>query len=482
MAQSVKTNYIYNVLNTITQMVFPLVSFPYVTRIIGADGLGIIGFCNSFINYIILFTCLGIPIYGVREIARVRENKQNLSTTTFELLFLLITLSLFGYLVVAILCFTVPQLQSYLNVFLLLSSQVALTAMGLEWFYTGVEDFKYITIRAIIIRTIFIVLLFILVKSQDDLLLYAGLTVASTVGNNVFNIYRLRKYISIKDIDKIIFKPCRHIKGSLRLFALNLIKSIYCNLDALMLGLLASTVAVGYYSSTEKITKMVMGVTTSLSSVMIPRLSNIIRNGDFEEFGRLSKKSLSFTFVISIPLCVGLIVIAPVLIEVFCGHGFVDAVSTLQILSPIIVIIAISNVLGMQILYPQGKENIIILSCAIGALTHVVLNWIFIPIYSQDGAAFSTVVSELAVTFSMYVFGKKFFPCKVFNLGIIKSITASIILFFICSFVISLDFNIYIELIIVPLIGFLSYVLFMLICKDEIINEIILSVINKIRK
>lgn len=200
MAQSVKVNYILNLINTGTQMLFPLITFPYVCRVIEADGIGQINFFQSIISYISLFTCLGIPMYAIREIARDRSDVVQMNRTAMEILLLHSMLTLVGYAIVAILCLTVPQIQVNIPLFLILSLTIFFTAIGCEWFYQGIEDFKYITIRGLIIKTVSVVLLFIFVKSKTDLLYYGCYTVFGVLGGNIFNFYRLRKYIHRENI------------------------------------------------------------------------------------------------------------------------------------------------------------------------------------------------------------------------------------------------------------------------------------------
>lgn len=200
MAQSVKVNYILNLINTGTQMLFPLITFPYVCRVIEADGIGQINFFQSIISYISLFTCLGIPMYAIREIARDRSDVVQMNRTAMEILLLHSMLTLVGYAIVAILCLTVPQIQVNIPLFLILSLTIFFTAIGCEWFYQGIEDFKYITIRGLIIKTVSVVLLFIFVKSKTDLLYYGCYTVFGVFGGNIFNFFRLRKYIHRENI------------------------------------------------------------------------------------------------------------------------------------------------------------------------------------------------------------------------------------------------------------------------------------------
>ena len=197
MAKSVKVNFVFNLINTISGLLFPLITFPYASRVIMSEGIGQVNFYTSIINYIALFSCIGIPLYGIREIARVRDSQVDLRRTSVVILFLNLLLNVIGYIAVAIICLTVARVQANIPLFLVLSAIIALTTIGCSWFYNGIEEFKYITIRNLIVKIIAVIYLFYAVKTQDDLLQYGIYTVLGTIGNNIFNFLRLRKHIDL---------------------------------------------------------------------------------------------------------------------------------------------------------------------------------------------------------------------------------------------------------------------------------------------
>ena len=186
MVRSVKANLIFNLINSTTQLLFPLITFPYASRIMMADGIGQVNFFQSIVNYISLFTCLGIPMYAIREIATVRENPIKMNKVTFEILSLHGILTIFGYIVVGVICLTVPQVQVDVPLFLVLSIGIFFTAIGCDWFYQGIEDFKYVAIRGLIFKIVSIAFLFLFVKTRNDLLLYGVYTILGSVGGNIF--------------------------------------------------------------------------------------------------------------------------------------------------------------------------------------------------------------------------------------------------------------------------------------------------------
>ena len=408
MAQSVKVNYILNLINTGTQMLFPLITFPYVCRVIEADGVGQVNFFQSIISYISLFTCLGIPMYAIREIARDRNDVVKMNRTATEILLLHSMLTFVGYIIVAILCLTVPQVQVNIPLFLILSLTIFFTAIGCEWFYQGIEDFKYITIRGLIIKTISVILLFIFVRSKADLLYYGFYTVLGVLGGNIFNFFRLRKYIFRENIIFSNLHVKRHIKPVLKIFSLSVVTSIYIQLNTVLLGFLKNALVVGYFTAAIKVLQMLIQMSTCLGSVIMPRASHLIADNQESEFNNLMQKSYDFTLAIAMPITVGLIFCAPSLITTLCGVKFNNSILPSQIIAPIILMVAISNVFGMQVLFPKGKINIVILCCGIGAVTDLIFNLCLIPFFSYVGTSVAYLGAEVATTVSMYFYSGKY--------------------------------------------------------------------------
>ena len=415
MAQSVKVNYILNLINTGTQMLFPLITFPYICRVIEADGIGQINFFQSIISYISLFTCLGIPMYAIREIARDRSDLVQMNRTAMEILLLHSMLTLVGYAIVAILCLTVPQIQVNIPLFLILSLTIFFTAIGCEWFYQGIEDFKYITIRGLIIKTVSVVLLFIFVKSKTDLLYYGCYTVFGVLGGNIFNFFRLRKYIHRENIIFSELHIKRHIKPVLKVFSFSVVTSIYLQLNTVLLGFLKNALAVGYFAAATKVMQMLLTMSACLGSVMMPRASHLIAENKEDEFNRLIQKSYDFTLAIALPMTIGLIFCAPSLITALCGVKFEHSILPSQIIAPIILMVAISNVFGIQVLFPKGKINIVTLCCGIGAVADLTLNLCLIPFFSYIGTSIAYLGAEVATTVSMYFIGRRYIPIIYFK-------------------------------------------------------------------
>ena len=473
MAQSVKVNYILNLINTGTQMLFPLITFPYVCRVIEADGIGQINFFQSIISYISLFTCLGIPMYAIREIARDRSDVVQMNRTAMEILLLHSMLTLVGYAIVAILCLTVPQIQVNIPLFLILSLTIFFTAIGCEWFYQGIEDFKYITIRGLIIKTVSVVLLFIFVKSKTDLLYYGCYTVFGVLGGNIFNFFRLRKYIHRENIIFSELHIKRHVKPVLKVFSFSVVTSIYLQLNTVLLGFLKNALAVGYFAAATKVMQMLLTMSACLGSVMMPRASHLIAENREDEFNRLIQKSYDFTLAIALPMTIGLIFCAPSLITALCGVKFEHSILPSQIIAPIILMVAISNVFGIQVLFPKGKINVVTLCCGIGAVADLILNLCLIPFFSYIGTSIAYLGAEVATTVSMYFIGRRYIPIIYFKKSHLTYALGCIVMAFALYGLSLLQLPTLTILLLQGCCGVLAYFIILCICKDEMLVQIL---------
>lgn len=482
MAQSIKSNYIFNLLNTITQLLFPLITFPYTSRIMMADGIGQVQFFSSIISYIGLFTCLGIPTYAIREIAKVRNDTVKMSTTTIEILSLHAILTIFGYIAVAIICMTVSDVQTDIPLFLILSTTIFFTAIGCEWFYQGIEDFKYVAIRGLIVKVISIILLFLLVKTKEDILWYGAYTVFGILGGNIFNFFRLRKYITKRKINIHSLHPLRHLKPVLHIFVFNVITSIYLQLNTVLLGFLKDIVSVGYFTAATKVMYMAMSISSSLGSVIMPHVSNLIAENKIDEFKNVVQKSYDFIIAISIPLAIGLIFTSKSVILLLSGNSFSPAILASQIVAINIISIGMSNVMGIQILYPIGKINIVIISTFLGAITNIISNVLLIPYYGHYGTATSFAITEFVVTLSMYLIGRKYIPIQLIKRQHFNYLISGIIMGTALFVITKQGYSNIITLTTMLLVGILVYATCLIILHDPITKIIINTITSKIRK
>lgn len=356
---------------------------------------------------------------------------------------------------------------------MILSLTIFFTAIGCEWFYQGIEDFKYITIRGLIIKTVSVVLLFIFVKSKTDLLYYGCYTVFGVLGGNIFNFFRLRKYIHRENIIFSELHIKRHVKPVLKVFSFSVVTSIYLQLNTVLLGFLKNTLAVGYFAAATKVMQMLLTMSACLGSVMMPRASHLIAENKKDEFNRLIQKSYDFTLAIALPMTIGLIFCAPSLITALCGVKFEHSILPSQIIAPIILLVAISNVFGIQVLFPKGKINIVTFCCCIGAVADLILNLCLIPFFSYIGTSIAYLGAEVATTVSMYFIGRKYIPIIYFKKSHLTYVLGCIVMAFALYGLSLLQLPTLTILLLQGCCGVLAYFIILCICKDEMLVQIL---------
>lgn len=471
MAKSLKTNYLLSMLNTVSGVLFPVLTFPYAARILFADGIGQVNFYQSIIAYFTLFACLGIPAYATRLIAQVKNEPQRLSHVTFEILTLNGILTLIAYGGALIVAMTVDKVHTNLPLFAVLSLSIAITSMGCEWFYQGREDFKYITMRGLAVKTVSAAFLFLVVKDQTDIIWYGLYTVVGSVGGNIFNILRLRRFISKKHISKSDFRPFRHLKGAVKIFAIYAITTLYLELNTVLLGFIDDNATVGYYTGANKIMRITLTLVTTLGVVMLPRMSQHIKEGNHVKFKELAQKSYEFALVLSIPLSIGVAVISPILIPIFCGDSYDPAIPTLSIMAPANIFIALANVISVQILLPQEHENKILKATMMGLVTSVIVASSLIPLLHQNGAAISLLLTEMAVTISAACFGRRYISLNYINRRIIVRIASALAMGVVVYFTSQLFTSLALNLVVGIASGVVVYMSLLIALRDPFAKE-----------
>mgnify|MGYP004515944253 FL=1 len=393
--KSLRINFLMNALLTMSSFIFPLITFPYISRILLPVGSGKISFATSFVQYFNMFAQLGIPVYGIRICAQVRDNRKELTRTAHELLFLNILMGLISYIILGVLIVTVPRLRQERTLYIVISFTIILTAIGMNWLYQALEQYTYITIRSIIFKIIAILAMFLLVHEQEDYVIYGAISIFAASASNICNFINVHKYIDLKFVGKYNIR--RHIKPVLVFFAMSCATTIYTNLDTVMLGFMKTDEDVGYYNTAVKIKSILVSLVTSLGAVLLPRASYYIKQGNMSEFKRINKKALNFAFLVSCPLTVYFIMFAKAGIFFLSGKEFGGSILPMQIIMPTLIFIGVSNILGIQMLIPLGKEKIVLYSEIAGAAVDLIVNALLIPRYASAGAAIGTVVAELVV-------------------------------------------------------------------------------------
>ncbi|MFQ7289518.1 MAG: oligosaccharide flippase family protein [Lacrimispora saccharolytica] len=290
--KSVKFNFIMNSILMASSMIFPIITYPYVSRILQPEGIGTVSFANSVITYFSMFAQLGVPTYGIRACAKVRDDKEKLSRTVQEIMLINLVTCLIVYFAFGISLYLVPQFRQEKLLYVIMGSLILFNTIGVEWLYKGLEQYSYITVRSIIFKFIALIAMFLLIREKEDYIIYGGITIFAAAGSNVLNFINLRKYIFLRPVGAYDFR--QHIKPISIFFAMSIATTVYTNMDNVMLGFIRGTTENGYYDAAVKIKNILVSFVTSLGTVLLPRVSYYIEIGEKKEFYRIAKKSFKF--------------------------------------------------------------------------------------------------------------------------------------------------------------------------------------------
>lgn len=476
---SLKKNFVMNIILTLSSFIFPLITFPYVSRVLGPEAYGRVSFATSVISYFSIFANLGIPTYGIRACAKVRDNREELTRTAQELLIINLIMTVISYVAMFIIVLSVPRLHEEKNLIFVISASILLTTIGMEWLYKALEQYTYITIRSLIFKVISIVAMFLLVHSEKDYVIYGGISIFASSASNVLNLLNAHKYIGFKPVGNYNFK--RHMGAVGIFFAMSCATTIYTQLDTVMLGFMTTNKDVGYYNAAVKIKTVLVSVVTSLGTVLLPRLSYYIEKNDMEEFRRLTSKALNFVFVIAVPLTVYFIIYAKQGVYLLSGNKFAPSIMPMRIIMPTVLLIGLSNITGIQILVPLGKEKTVLYSEIVGSVTDIIINALLIPRFRSSGAAFGTLVAEAAVLLFQYM-AIRDQAGKVFrNVPYGKIILATVAASLASVWVLCLHAGSFITLVITAILFFGIYAGILIAMKDPIAIEIKNTVFEKLK-
>lgn len=402
-------NFLYNVSYQLLVIILPLITVPYVSNILGAEGIGNYAFTYANMQYFVIFGMVGITLYGNRQIAYVRENKENLKNTFYSIYTLQLittTISFVLYLIFTL----VFNNGDYKWLYIVQGINIIASMADISWLFMGLEQFKKTVVRNTIVKLVSLASIFIFVKSSNDTVIYTLiLALSALIGNLTFWFY-VAKAIGFKSIK--ISGLNLHLKASLALFIPQIAIQIYVLLDRTMLGTITDTIQVGFYENSQKIVKIVLTLVTAIGTVMMPKIANTVASGDMKKVKYYIKNSFFFVSALSIPLMFGLMGVAPELSPWFFGNNFVGIEKLIVISSLIILAISWSNVLGMQLLVPLNKTKEFTISVTSGAIINFILNLVLIKRVGATGACISTIIAEFTVTSVQFYLIKDFIKAK----------------------------------------------------------------------
>ena len=472
--KSITKNYMYNLIYQILVLILPLITTPYISRVLGAENIGIYSYTISIATYFILFGSLGVALYGQRQIAYEQKKAKKMSKTFWEIIILR-----FGTMTISILIFYFvfvkgKQYQLYYKILLL---ELFANCFDISWFFQGLEEFKKTVTRNVIVKLISVISIFAFVKKTDDLGIYFWIYVLSTLFGNISLWAYLPKYLKKTKVRQL--NVAQHIKPTIGLFIPQIAIQVYTILDKTMIGtIVLDKSEVGYYEQSQKIIKMLLTIVTSLGTVMLPRIASTFASGEKEKVTSYMNKSFNMVFLLGFPLMFGIISVSKAFVPVFFGQGYDKVAILMKVISPIILLIGLSNVTGTQYLLPTKRQKEYTISVVCGAIINFIMNMCLIWKFGAIGASIGTVIAELTVTLVQIYFVKKDFDIR--NLFKIAKnyLISSVIMFIICLLIGNYTNNNLASIVVQVIIGGLTYGICLLIFKDEFIFEML----NKIKK
>lgn len=474
MKKSIGTNAILNTIKTAMSVIFPLLTFPYVSKTLDVASLGKYNFAYSLNSYFLMFAALGISSYAVREGAALREDRKLLSEFASQVFTLNMISMIVSYILMFLSILFIPQFQTYTAILIIFSIEILFTTLGVEWIYIIYEEYAYITIRRIIFQFISMVLLFLLVKNENDLIIYAGITVFANVGANIINIIQMKKYCDIRITKKTNF--IRHIKPIIIIFASTIAIKIYTSSDTIMLGIFSGDYEVGLYSVGVKVYNVMKTLLAAIFVVAIPRLSSYVGRKMMREYNEMLITIFKSLFVLILPTITGLIILSDNIILFLSNESYMAASTSLKMLSVAILFSIYSSFYNQCVLIPLKKEKFFLYATVISAIVNVLMNFYLIPRYGQNGAALTTVMSEAISFLICYLAGRKSVKMTGLTRNMVTSLCGCLGITVVCLFVKELGFSNNITIITSIITSGLIYGMLLSILK----NDLFLIVINKI--
>ena len=478
--KSLKLNFVMNAILTMSQFVFPLITFPYVSRILLPIGTGKVSFATSIVSYFTLFAQLGIPTYGIRACAKVRDNREELSKMVQELFIINLMMSALAYVVYFAAIYYVPRFRQDKDLFLIVGLTIFFNAIGMEWLYKALEQYTYITVRSIIFKFIAIVAMFLMVHEQSDYVIYGGISILASSASNIFNFFHIHRYINIKPVGHYNFK--KHLKAIVIFFAMSCATTIYTHLDTVMLGFMTTDADVGYYNAAVKIKTILVSIVTSLGVVLLPRASYYIEHKMIDEFYRIAHKAINFVFLIALPMMLYFMIFAKEGIFFLSGSAYEKSILPMQVIMPTLLFIGLTNVMGIQMLVPLGKEKIVLYSEIAGAVVDLIVNFALIPRYASVGAAIGTLAAEIVVWVVQFGALKQDIIPAYKKIQYPQMLLALVIGCVASVWVKMLGWNSFFVLLLSAILFFGSYGLVLLIAHEPLVLEIVTQVIDKAKK
>lgn len=429
-----KTNFLFNFCLTISNYLFSLITYPYVSRVLGVQNIGICNYVDGIINYFVLFSALGIGIFGTAEIARRSGDAAKTGEVFSSLLTANVVLTLISTLILIAATAFIPHLQPYRPFLLIGISKLVFSALSVEWLFKGLSDFKYITIRSLAVKSLYAVSVFCFVRTANDTMIYYGLVCFAVVANAMVNLRYSRHFVNFSLRTVRIMPYIAPIAG----YGLYMIlTSMYTGFNVVYLGSVADDTQVGYFTTATKLHGILLGCFTALTTVLMPKISYLVSKGDKDHIKNIASKSFDAIFMVSLPLMIMSLFYAPLIIGIIAGGGYEGAIVPFRIAMMLLLVIGIEQIVIIQFIIPSNNSRCVLTLSLAGAVVGVFLNVLLVPTLQAVGSVLSWTASECTILLlSLHYFKKYFamtFPLKRFIGALLASFPYVAIGYFTCS-------------------------------------------------
>ena len=392
MSTSIRKNFGYNILLTMSTYIFGLIVFPYVSRVLGVDMIGRVNFADQTVNYLRILAAMGIGTVGVREIAACSDNREKRSQVFSDIFSFVLILAVVAVVALIVLTLAIPRFTDVKNLLFVGTFYLFFSSLMIEWFYQGVEDFRYVTIRSVAIKTVYVALVFLFVKGPEDYIVYYILITGTIVLNALVNLVHSRKFASFSLRNA---RPGRYAKSIMALGVYMIMLSFFSTFNVVYLGMVKGDHDVGVYTTATKIYMMILGVLSAYTSVMMPRVSSLLAQDKKDEFSRKVRNSFKLVISFAIPAVILGILFAPLIIHILAGHQYDEAILPMRIIMPLVLVVGLAQIWVVQILLPMKKDNVVLWSAVASAVVGVALNVMLVGRYSYIGSAIAMVAAEV---------------------------------------------------------------------------------------
>ncbi|EAA24622.1 Capsular polysaccharide repeat unit transport protein CpsM [Fusobacterium vincentii ATCC 49256] len=468
-----KKNIVMNTILSFITLIYPLIIFPYVSRVLLPNGIGKVNFAISIITYFSMFAQLGIPLYGIRICSELRDDKLKLTKVVFEI-FIIYSITTCIIFFIYLLCvFNVEKFFVEKKLYLVISFTFFFNLIGFEWFLKSLEEYTLIVKTSVLFRIISLIFILILVKDKTDYVKYAFLTIFVTSGTSLFYVLKLKNYIKLKSIKLKMLNLSRHLKPIFTFFLMSVTITLYTNLDTVMLGFLSTEEQVGFYTTALKIKNILVTLITSFGTVLLPRLSYYITQKREEEYKKIIKKSFNYILIVAIPLAFYFILFAKTTIAILAGEKYINSIVPMQVLMPTVICIGITNLIGIQIMLPLHQEKKLLVTVMSGAVVDLIINLLLIPKLLALASAVATLAAEIVVLILQVLIMRRMIKSIVDKKGIFQILVSSIISGILSSCIKLLSFNNITEFFLSGIIFIITFVILLLIFKNPLIYEIL---------